>query len=374
MKKAFFIFIQLCLLQSIYATHNRAGEIYYKRVAPFTANINGVEIDVYTFSITVVRYTDDGMNVANRCMDTIYFGDGTKSAVARANGTMACVCQQQNPSATCGELIVNNPNYIVKKSIYSTIHTYPGPGIYTVKSGDRNRNSGIFNVPNSLNHPLAIEAVIYANSSITLNSSPVLNTAPTGFASNVNCYYHAPNAFDADGDSLSFELTNCRGNDGLPIIGYTYPSYSANGYFFINPYTGLISWCTPVNIGEYSVAFYVREWRKNSNGVPQLIGVIERDMQIIVQAGVLGLGEQNQLNTSGISYPNPFQNTLHVKLNNTSQGPIVVRIFNVSGQLITENSSKNNDLELETSNLPKGLYVLEIIENGESRYQKIIKD
>ena len=78
MKKLFTFLSFFLLLNSARATHNRAGEILYKRIAPFTNTVNGVTVHVYTYSITVIKYTDSGVNVADRCIDTVYFGDGTK--------------------------------------------------------------------------------------------------------------------------------------------------------------------------------------------------------------------------------------------------------------------------------------------------------
>jgi len=100
------------LINTVFATHNRAGEIYYKRIAPFSKVIMGNVVPVYMYSITLVKYTDDGPNIADRCVDTVYFGDGNRAVVYRENGFS---CNKCNFQATCGELISSAQGYVVKK-------------------------------------------------------------------------------------------------------------------------------------------------------------------------------------------------------------------------------------------------------------------
>src|SRR4051794_26806720 len=94
---ALLFFPLLCL-----ATHNRAAQITYKRIPPYSTTSGGVTVDVYNYSITVTRYTDNGPAIADRCVDTIYFGDGARQAVQRSNGTPTCSC-----GGGCGVLISN---------------------------------------------------------------------------------------------------------------------------------------------------------------------------------------------------------------------------------------------------------------------------
>ena len=41
-----------------YSSHNRAGEISYKRVQPFTSLVGGVSVPTYSYLITVTVYSD----------------------------------------------------------------------------------------------------------------------------------------------------------------------------------------------------------------------------------------------------------------------------------------------------------------------------
>ena len=88
-------------------------------------------------------------------------------------------------------------------------------------------------------------------------------------------FIHNPAAYDPDGDSLSYKLTICTGQDGKPIADYKFPTYSDTIY--VDPIVGDLVWYTPVDTGKYNVAMNIEEWRY---GVK--IGNITRDMQINV--------------------------------------------------------------------------------------------
>ncbi len=273
------------------ATHNRAGEISYIRIAPFTEMVGGVKVPVYTYSITLTKYTDHGQSIADRCIDTIYFGDGERGIAPRINTDFFTGCL--NPCGTfngtftikCGELLVNEATYKVKKNVYTIIHTYPGPGSYKIYTADRNRNMGVKNIPNSINQAFYVEALLIVNSFSGSNSSPVLTFPPIDRACSGQCFEHNPGAYDPDGtDSLSFEITTSRTFGGQTVPGYTYPNAGQGGSYGIDPITGKLSWCVPVETGEYNLAFIVKEWRKNTSGVYVIIGHVLRDMQVVVSA------------------------------------------------------------------------------------------
>src|SRR4051812_37977458 len=96
-------FAALCLLTStLKATHNRSGEILYYKLP-----------GAYTYSIVVIKYTNDGAGIADRCVDTVRFGDGTKGVLQRINGIAGACCG----TITCGQMIVNQSTYMVKKNI-----------------------------------------------------------------------------------------------------------------------------------------------------------------------------------------------------------------------------------------------------------------
>jgi gliding motility-associated-like protein len=277
-----------CVISGLYATHNRAGEITYKRIPPYSEVVGGVNVPRYTYLITITKYTDHGTGKADRCVDTVYFGDGERGIAARINGpSVPCNCGKfNNVQVGCGEVIINTvvlaDSFIVKLNTYTITHTYAGPGSYLIRSFDPNRNQGVDNIPNSVNIPFYVESLLIINGFSGANSSPVFDYTPIDRGCVNECFEHNPGAFDPDDDSLSYELTQSKGIGGKPVPLYSFPDPGPGGTYNINPRTGLLSWCNPQRTGEYNLAFVVKEWRKNTSGKYVLIGYVMRDMQVII--------------------------------------------------------------------------------------------
>ena len=272
----------MCLVPVLKATHNRAGEITYKRIAPFTKVISGNTVNVYNYRIRVALYTNDGQDVVDHCRVTIYFGDGDSALAYRKNGLAGgCSNNDCSPIVPCGEVILNTGSYVVKKNIFEYDHTYPGAGTFTVRVTDNARNEGIVNILNSVNQPFYVEALLLINSFTGPNSSPDFYYDPIDRACIGQCFQHNVGAFDADKDSLSYEISTSRGANSKTLPGYSFPNFMG-GTYTMDQKSGLLQWCTPVQQGEYNLALIVKEWRKGTNGQRYLIGYVFRDMQVIV--------------------------------------------------------------------------------------------
>ncbi len=262
-----FAFFCVVIFSQAKATHNRAGEITYKWLYGFT------------YQVKVTTYTNltnsGGGSPADRCEDTVYFGDGTRAVVLRSNGSNNGSC------APAGEG-VPLPGNTIKLNEYVTTHTYPGPGSYKISMEDPNRNAGVINISNSVSQLFYIESFLvipaFGNNK---NNSPILTFPPVDNGCLSKCFYHNPGAYDSDGDSLSYELTTSRGHLGITCPGYTFPA-TGGGYFLVDSLTGTLKWCNPQIQGEYNLAMIIKEWRRNDDGDYFLIGYILRDMQIIV--------------------------------------------------------------------------------------------
>lgn len=295
--RRFVILFLLAFFIQAKATHNRAGEITYTRIAPFTKALpNGQIVQVFTYSITITKYTNHGQNVADRPIDTVYFGDGEFQRVRRINGPLNC--GYYNGPIGCGEIIINDAGYVVKLNTYTVTHTYSAQGNFLIRTLDPNRNAGVKNIPNSDNYPFYIESLLVINLFTGANSSPVFTFRPIDKACMGVCFEHNPGAYDPDGDSLSYELTEPRGKGGLAVPFYAPPYAAGPGIFKIDSVTGLLSWCNPgtdpnnasnTGVGEYNMAFIVSEWRKNTSGHYEKIGYVLRDMQVLVDVCKLNL-------------------------------------------------------------------------------------
>jgi hypothetical protein len=89
---------------------------------------------------------------------------------------------------------------------------------------------------------------------------------------------------------------------------------------------------------------------------------------------------QTDSKTNNISvYPNPFKNNAEINYNLVESGSVRLSIYNAVGQvinvLVDENKAAGNyTYNLNTSELPSGVYTCELIINGQtSNYKKVIK-
>lgn len=252
-----YVFLGCALLlacASARATHNRAGEITYEQIGELTIRA------------TITTYTKTSSVPADRDTLELFWGDGTSTMVPRANGNG-----------------FPQPNDI-KINYYIAEHTYPGRATYTLSMMDPNRIGGITNVnpPNSDGVPFYIETTFtFLNSQFQgHNSSPILLQPPLDFACVGQRYIHNPNAYDPDGDSLSYELIVPLQDTNVQVPNYIFPDQIDPGpdnLISLDPVSGDFVWMSPQVAGTYNIAFRIHEYR---SGVR--INSMIRDMQIIV--------------------------------------------------------------------------------------------
>ncbi|RLD63790.1 MAG: hypothetical protein DRI84_09250 [Bacteroidetes bacterium] len=228
------------------ATHQRAAEITYKHLTGLS----------YEFTITMYTLTSSVADDARPFMP-IFWGDNSGDELKRI---------YFEPIPDVDNMTLN---------IYKGQHTFPGPGSYRITVEDPNRNSGVINIPRSIDVPMFIETELIINPFIGNNNSVQLLNPPIDLGCVGKLFIHNPAAYDVDGDSLSYKLVKCKGAGGFDIPGYTYPM--ASDTFKINSFTGDIIWKNPVVQGEYNIAFVVEEWRSGFK-----VGSVRRDMQVII--------------------------------------------------------------------------------------------
>ncbi len=263
MKKIALLFIVLLIsFSKIFATHNRAGEITYQHISGKT----------YKIIVTTYTNTDPNTTQADRCELVVYFGDGDSATAPRVNG----------PSNICNTADGVPIAVFTKINIYEATHTYPGDGLYVITMEDPNRNAGICNIPSSVDQSFYLRSELVINTWLVPNNSPELLNPPIDEACVGVCFEHNPGAFDVDGDSLFYSLTNCYAY-GSPIYGYSLPpNMSASD---INPVTGDLIWCAPSMLCQYNIAVLIKEYRRDPyNNMRYYIGSVLRDMQITVSA------------------------------------------------------------------------------------------
>ncbi len=262
--RVLFSIISLIFTHSAFATHNRAGEIVYK-------HLNG-----FTYQVTIITYTKTGgeSDAADRPKLQISWGDGTTDSLFRSNGNGN------------GVEIENH----IKYNEYTGVHRYPGFGTFVISMSDPNRISTIRNIPNSVNQPFFIADTlkILDPQFYGYDNSPILLNPPVDYGYAGQVYIHNPNAYDPDGDSLSFEFIVPGTAPGHDVDGYVPPNQVPGTpccqSFTINSRTGEVVWdhpvfgASPADAGiVYNFAILIKEYR---NGFE--IGTMVRDMEVII--------------------------------------------------------------------------------------------
>ncbi len=258
------VLLQLLLLTQSYATHNRAGEISVEQAGDCTQSL--------TVKAVVTTYTKASSRPADRDTLTICWGDGFCERVARSNG----------PGSPPKGVILENDT---KKNTYTAFHTYPSRGTYVISMTDPNRNGGILNV----NFPNSEQVKFHIQTTYTFpnpqfqgcNNTPVLLQPPIDIGCVGKVFTHNPNAYDGDGDSLSYHFVTPLMDVGQEVPNYLFPdmiSPGPNNKLTINEITGDIVWNAPQKAGEYNLAFIIVEYRE---GFP--IDTVMRDLQILIQ-------------------------------------------------------------------------------------------
>ena len=235
-----------CFVFSARATHQRAAEITYTWLGG----------NAYEFTLTCYTYTPSPAGLQRDSL-LVQWGDGMEEYIPR--------------------VVLQNLGDDYTLNVYKKIHNFSSSGTYTISMEDANRNYGVVNVPNSVMVPMHIETELVINPFLGYNNSVQLLNAPVDKGCVGKLYLHNPSAYDPDGDSLSYRLVTCKGQDGIEIPGYTLPQASQS--FVIDSITGELRWDAPLMQGEYNVAIMVEEWR---HGVK--IGSVVRDMQILISA------------------------------------------------------------------------------------------
>jgi len=233
-----------------------------------------------TFKITIIAYLNTLSNTRFGTNSQIFFGDGL---FVRIPVTTAIY----RPD------LGNN----IAVASFTTTHTYPSDGTYSIAYVERDRSTGILNIANSddVAYVTFVEFTISAKDGC--NTVPILAVPPLDRACFKSTFYHTSGAYDIDGDSLSYELS-IPSSSPTTLANYTPPNNpkfytnfnqgneDGNGppTFSIDPVSGLLTWDSPGAIGEYNIAFKIIEWRKDSlTNTYRKLSATTRDMQIVVE-------------------------------------------------------------------------------------------
>ena len=253
MQRLFFLLAFLILSSSVgWASHIRAGEITAERISNST----------FTYKLTLVVYTksSSGINI--------------DEATLNASPVIGSAIIWSDTVPFTDTVNLGND---VTRARYEFTATF-NVGAYRFWFRDENRVEGVLNMDQSLNTAFYIETLVTMDPGLGLNTSPILLVPPIDDGSTNQIYNYNPGAFDADGDSLTYEMDIPMRDTARDVINYIDPGLVAG----TNPVTldtllGNLEWDVPLVPGEYNIAYRIYEWR-NGN----LIGYIHRDMQITI--------------------------------------------------------------------------------------------
>ena len=248
------LLILLCLLSSfipsLFATHNKGGEITYEVLNAATR----------TYRVTITTYSKycPNCNPAppdRQSLDSVHWGDGQIQMFNRISF-----------SDSLGDS--------TRVNHYVATHSYASPGAYRIYFVDPNRNDGIVNIPSSVNIPFCTESYIAVidpphcpNNSVQFTSAPIFK-AMVGTP-----FIHTIAVIDPDHDSLSFELAVPLMMLNTPVPGYTLPF--ASNSLTVNSVSGQLKWDSPSQQGNYAFAIKINEWRDGYR-----VGYVIRDFQL----------------------------------------------------------------------------------------------
>lgn len=300
-KLILFFTIFICNIFTSRASHIVGGDFIYEYKGDTT--IAGQIRQKYLVTLHIYQDCLNGVREAieedNPAFFTLYFNDTTITQYISYDTLV-----YYDPTPGSGGAITVPPNFsndcvknippvcLYRKRFQKMYYLPPNPKGYTVVYQRCCRNSSIINVIDPGDEGASYFCTIPANG--VRNTSADFKNYPPQIICLNNPLFYDHSAFDADGDSLSYEFCRAEvgavGNDIKPPVA-TPPPYDPVRYFppfsfstpmtglppiAIDPKTGLITG-TPNRIGRYLVTICCHEWR---NGVR--INTVKREFQFVV--------------------------------------------------------------------------------------------
>jgi hypothetical protein len=245
MKKLLLFSFSIFLAVPSFSTHLMGGQITAR---PVSGRTYAITMTLYRDTLGIPMYNPDFINY--------------ESLVPLSPWSLS------NNVPAIGASFING----TEEYVYADTVTFPMDGSYTIWFSNCCRNSSIVNGP--ADESFYLKTIVEVDSSGP-NTTPEFLNKPITLAGINNLWTYNPLPYDADGDSLAWQLAVPL-QDELLLNTYVAPSADTAQPFTLDPLTGQITWI-PNLLGNFVASFLVEEFRA---GVK--IGEIRRDMQIIV--------------------------------------------------------------------------------------------
>ena len=375
MKTVLLLFLSLFIVGVAQATHLIGGYIQATPIAGSSL----------TYRISAVLFLDEvsGRTAANQTDAVqICLGDGTTVTATRASR------------------IINNAQTTSFDS-YTLIHTYNGPGTYTLTTSISNRSSVNKTIPSAENIPLTLNTTFTTNTQ-TLNQTPTANYPATGFYVRVNSKATISlKATDAEGDSLSYGLarplttpSSSQSCTGQVVPTYQYPNdVTRRGTFKLNSRTAELVWDAPVEVGLYSVALTISEYRNgvlisqttqeitlfvdDLPGTPGVIPPYEAAIQGVAGGLVTATTTYSDTGFQLTTFPSPVDDRLQVVIQTSDLTSPTVEMTDLNGRiihrLVFNRTARQHEQVIGMGSMTPGIYILRVSIGEQSISRKIMK-
>ncbi len=375
MKTILLLVVVLFSLETVQATHLIGG---YIRAVPLSGSS-------HTYRISAVLYLDEGTGkTAANQTDAIQIclGDGTTVTAVRAS-----------------RIILTNQTTSINS--YTLIHTYAGPGTYTLTTSIPNRSSVNKTIPRADNLPMTLSTTFTTNTP-TVNQTPTAGYPATGAYIKVNSKVTLSlQATDAEGDSLVYTLAKplttlntSQSCAGQAIPSYQYPNDATRrGTFKLDSRTGELVWDAPVEVGLYSVAITINEYRSgvlisqttqeitlfvdDLPGTPGVIPPYEPASQGVAGGLVTATTPYSDTDFQLITFPSPVDDQLQVVIQTSNLTSPTVEMTDVNGRilhkLVFNRVARQHEQVIGMGSMTPGIYILRVSIGERSISRKIMK-
>src|SRR5688572_4574655 len=273
-KAGILVLLCLSLFNVSKASHFVGGEIHYQWVS---GNTYDVRLSLYRDCSGIQFATSYNLEYSSATCGLNGLFTVTLTGLPEQVSPI-CAASLSNSSCNGGFL------YGVEKNTYEGTVTLSGNcADWIISYNDCCRNAAITNLMNGANYGTYISARLN-NLDVPFNNSVSFGNIPYSIISNNETTQLSWNSFDADGDSLIYELVPARDyNSGVPtaltyVAGCTFDQpFFASSPTNLNFANGILE-VTPNQLQVSVVCMKVTEYR---NGF--LVGEIYRDYQIVVE-------------------------------------------------------------------------------------------
>jgi hypothetical protein len=307
--------LSLFFYSNTQATHILGGEISYVRTGGLTV------------CFTIKLYSDPTSPVDTPDIE-FYFGDATSSTAYRKSGF---------PKALDTRVLVSE---------YEICRSYSGGGVYRAYTQGENRIGN-----NSSNSKFVIDISFILSPEIIVNFSPQFLTSPIFNAIPNTEFKHNVGGYDAEGDSLSYELV-------LPLVNINQSGGNFPPGIKINPLSGQITWL-PTELGIYEVAVRANKWRNREK-----IGYTTRDFSIRV-LNQNNIDRKIHFSQSNLDFSNPNGVVISPNLS-LAQIKAVLNTANPDSKITAISElikAQKADFEVDINNTNQGEFSWEITNN-----------